>query len=715
MNARRRWRSTVVFSLMTIVLAVMCLNCSRNASSEDQKTSDSDSNPSQLAKPMYVAKGDLADILARDELRVLIPKRNNRRFLPRGGLPIEAEMELVESFAKTQGIQIEWIHTDNHRDLLPNLLAGKGDLVAASLTVTPARKEKVAFSVPTAVIKEQVVVRANDPNPPKSIEELVGRQIAVRRSSSYWDTLTELKKTHPGLRFGAVPETIDTQEILGGVSSGKYDITIADNNLLRAVMAYDYNLKPSFDLSGERATAWAVRPDAPKLLKALDRFLNREKLATHSPKRYRDDFPQLLQRKTLRLITRNSAATYFLWRGKLLGFEYELIRRFAKKHGMRVEVVVPPARGDLIPWLTEGRGDLIAAAMTVTDERRKLESIAPTTPYNMVSEILVARADDAKKIQSLKDLEDRKIVVRRSSSYWSTLEKLQSGGAKFRLVQAPEELETEEIIARVASGEYDLTLADSHILDIELTWRSDVDAAFPLGDPVPQAWFVRADNPQLLAALNQFISEEYKQTTYNILYKKYFKNQRKIRKHIQFRAKSVGQLSPYDDLVKKFAARYGFDWRLIVAQMFEESQFDPNAQSFAGAVGLMQVLPRTGRQYGFKNLHHPETSIHAGTRYLAYLRDRLDSELSVKDRMWMALAAYNAGYGHLFDARRIAEQKGWNPNRWFDHVEKAMLLLSRPAYARRSRYGYARGHETVRYIREIRRRYNAYLNAAPVD
>ncbi len=182
-----------------------------------------------------------------------------------------------------------------------------------------------------------------------------------------------------------------------------------------------------------------------------------------------------------------------------------------------------------------------------------------------------------------------------------------------------------------------------------------------------------------------------------------------MRRHVELRAERAGVHSPYDEQARKYASRYGFDWRLIVAQMYQESRFDPEARSFAGALGLMQVLPRTARQFGFSNLTNPEDGVHAGVRYLAWVRDRFDPRLPVDERNWLALAAYNAGWGHVADARRLARARGWDPDRWFGHLERAMLLLSRPEIARGTRFGYCRCSEPVRYVREIRNRYHAYV------
>lgn len=656
----------------------------------------------------YIELGDLPDLQGRGVLRVLLPKAiQGTGYLPRRGYPLHSEIEIVKAFSNVLGIATMWVYVEKRQDLIPYLLAGKGDLIAANLTVTAARKQQITFSVPIATVREQVVTRTKDPL--KTPAGLAGRTVALHRSSAFWQTMEGLRKNYPAIKIQVVPEHISTAAILEGVADGEYDVAIADSNLIESIVTYHKQLRVAFDVGGDRAIAWGVRSQSTHLIKALNTFLNQEKLTDKQYVTYLDDLPGIKQRKVIRVLTRNNAATYFLWRGELLGFEYELVRRFAKGHGLRVEMVVPPAREDLIPWLLEGKGDIIAASLTATEQRRK-QGVAFSRMYNKVSEVLVARAEE-KELKRPQDLAGRTVVVRRSSSYWDTLQRLKKSGIALILQAAPEDLETEEIIDRVATGEYDVTVSDSHILDIELTWRTGIKAAFPLDQPVVHGWVVRKDDNRLLQAANTFLQKEYRGLFYNITYKKYFKNPRKIRKHVEQRVDRIegGQLSPYDDLVRKFSKQYGFDWRLVVAQMYQESRFDPNAKSWVGALGLMQVMPRTAREFDFFNLSEPSVGIHAGVRYLYWLTKRFDPELAVQDRMWFMLASYNAGFGHVRDARRLAKKMGWAPNRWFDHVERAMLLLAKRKYASQARYGYVRGSEPVKYVREIRDRYNAYV------
>ena len=255
---------------------------------------------------------------------------------------------------------------------------------------------------------------------------------------------------------------------------------------------------------------------------------------------YKEDLPGIQRRKVLRVLTRNSAASYFLWKGEILGFEFELAREFARKQGVRLEIVVAPSREELFTWLDEGKGDLIAASITRTEERAKTHAFS--RPYNFASEIVVARASFGQTdLQDVSDLNGRTLYVRKSSSYFQSLLKLKEDtGVEFAIKEVPEDMETEEIIAKVGSGEFDLTVADSPILDIELTWRTDVIAAFPLGEPVPHAWATRKEDKKLQAAVDAFVKEEYKGMAYNLAYRKYFKDSRRIKDHAEFRSDRTG-------------------------------------------------------------------------------------------------------------------------------------------------------------------------------
>jgi len=174
-------------------------------------------------------------------------------------------------------------------------------------------------------------------------------------------------------------------------------------------------------------------------------------------------------------------------------------------------------------------------------------------------------------------------------------------------------------------------------------------------------------------------------------------------------------LSPYDDLVKKHSNTFELDWRLITSQMYQESRFDPNAKSWVGAKGLMQVMPRTAEELKVPNVEQPDNGILAGVKLMARYSNYFNSpEISAKDRLRFALASYNCGPGHVYDARELANQMGLDPNKWFNHVEKALLLLSKKDVAKNVRYGYCRCEEPVNYVSQIQDRYDHYVQMVPM-
>lgn len=652
--------------------------------------------------------GDLPALRHSGEIRILAPRLREPDVLPRQGHPLEFGQDLAESFVHSLGLQPVFVYVDRYEDLIPALLDGRGDLIAASLTETPERRARMAFSSPVGHVVQQVVTRAAD-SLVSGPADLEGRTVVVRRSSAYWDTVERMRRQHPGITLRPAPEDLDTEDILYRVSRGEYDATLADDNLVEEAQAYMPGLRVAFDATGRQSVGWALRPDAPELLVAVNDFLEDAALGGQRPERARMDLEGIRERGAVRMLTRNSAATYFIWRGQLVGFEYELARRFARRLGVRLEVVVAPDRASLLSWLRQGRGDFVAAGLTITPQR-EAAGIAFSRPYNYVREMVVARPADSTLTRPAQ-LAGRTVVVRRSSSYWPTLQALRRRGIRLRLQEAPEELETEEIIDSVASGAYDLTVADSHILAIERSWRDDVRGVMALTDSVPHGWAVRQDQPNLLAAIDTFIHQEYRGRFYNLLYRGYFRNPARIRRETVDRPTRTGRISPYDSLFQVFAHRHDFDWRLIAAQAYQESQFNPRARSFAGALGLMQVLPRTAREMGIDSLRLPSHGVRAGVEYLAWLRDQLPESVSGGDRIWFALAAYNAGWGHLMDARRLARSLGRDPDTWFGSLDAVMPLLARPAYHTRARYGYCHCSQPVRYVRDIRLRYQAYVAA----
>lgn len=657
--------------------------------------------------------GDLAALRKRGTLRVLVDG-SEEEALPRQGMPREQDRAMLERFAEKHGMTVEFLAVDSFDQLIPLLREGRGDVIAADLTVTPERAKEIAFTRAMARVNEVVVGKRGAPGLPRKPEELAGRTVHVRASSTFAATLKELaKEKAPGLVIEAVPETLDPEELAWQVSRGERPLTVVDSHLLAAMETYNPDVEGLFSIAEGRQLAWAVRLENPALRAALDAFIVERALTEGRDQRVTVDLDGIRKRGVLRVLTRNSPVTYFLHRGEQAGFDFRMAKLAAEALKVRLEVVVPPTYEQLIPWLKEGRGDVIAAALTATPERAK--EVAFSTPYLYVDEVLVQRAG-AEKPASLDALKGQSIHLRKSSSHYATLSALAAQHG-FTLVEEPEDMDTETLIDRVARGEIPYTVTDSHILAAERVYRDDVEAALTLpgqGEPAGKdghygiAFAVRQGNPKLKAFLDGFVKKTYRGVEYNVARRRYFEGHRDEAPATVETALSAGAISPYDPLVQQYSARYGLDWRLMVAQMFQESRFDPKARSWVGAQGLFQVMPATGKELGFRKLEDPDQGIHAGVMYMHQLIGRIAPEIPFKQRLRFALASYNAGLGHVLDARRIATEQGLDANRWFGNVEKAMLMLEKPKYYRRARHGFCRGSEPVKYVSEIQTRYGNY-------
>lgn len=656
----------------------------------------------------YIETGDLDAIKKRGCLRFLI-LRQDEIHLPREGDPPNREVDLAIGFCNSIGVRPAAVSVTKVADLAPALLAGKGDLIASYLTPSDALKKMMAFSAPFQTYRELILGRAGAPALKKAAD-LKGRALAVQQDSAQWATGQALERRYPDIRLQVLSSALSPDAILDKLAAGRLDLVLTDSISAGILRQYRTDFKTILDLGTERSLVWGARPGNKHLLDALNGYIQKAPPAARNAAVYREDWPGIRKRKILRLITVNTAATYFLWKGDLAGFEYEMAKRFAEQNGLRLEVIVAPDYDALIPLLLSGRGDFIGAFLTITGERRAL-GVDFSAPYHYATEMIVARSTEC-RLKTLQDLVGREVMAPSSSYPWAQLGVLQSQGIAVKRRAAPAGSQPDDFLEWVAAGQIDLTVVDHHVLNMASGWLDDIRGVLALGEAQPEGWVVRARDRQLLNAINAFWKKEYKGTFYNIAYNRYFKNPEKIRQLAREHVKLYpdGAVSPYDDLVRRFAGLYNYDWRLIVAQMYQESRFDPKVVSPMGARGLMQVLPRTGHELGFRNLTEPPNGIHAGVKYMDTIDDRLPEDLDETNRMYFALASYNAGPGHVQDARILARRIGRNPNIWFGNVEEAMRLLSKPEYARRAKCGYIRGQEPVNYVRQIVTRYRVYLD-----
>jgi len=419
------------------------------------------------------------------------------------------------------------------------------------------------------------------------------------------------------------------------------------------------------------------------------------------------DLSEIVASGELRIITRNNPQTYFLFRGKEMGFEYELAEEFASRLGVKVKTVVPDDWTDTIPWLLEGKGDLIASAMTVTPSRAA--RVAFSVPYQRIPEVLISRRG-AEPIRTMEDIEGMTIHVREGSSYETTLLRLKmKGEVQFALEILPPSVETSDIVAMMRNGEIDVTVADQNIGWFERTYSKDILLGPALTEPRPIAWAVRPNCPDLLNEVNEYLTSIRKTAFFNYLVKKYYLLPKNIVRHRNSleSTREHGRISQFDSIIKTASAQYGLDWLLIAALIYQESRFDPDRESWAGAMGLTQLLPITADELDVFDPWDPIQNIQGGVRYLRRMYDSFEA-VPEQDRIRFALASYCAGLGHVLDAQELASQLGFDPHVWSGNVEHTLLLLARPEYYQKAKHGYARGEEAVNYANDIMRRWEAY-------
>jgi len=588
------------------------------------------------------------------------------------------------------------------------LREGRGDVVIDRIFKVP--QKDIAFTAPKQVIS--FVLASTDKSARK--DELSERVVHVS------------SKAHLLLVNPLAKQVVLHQTPVGvaqALQVSADDVGVFDADTFAPESIEFQNIHRLETLKDNVHIVWALRKSAPQLLKSVDAFLTARALTPHKNEIFKGDLSGMKKRGSIRVLTRNNAVTYFLHKGNAYGFDTDLIKRFARTQGLRVEIVIPKNAADLMALLHEGKGDVIAADFSVTPERKALVDFS--LPYLYVNEMLVKHKDDA--LKAPEGLKGKTIHVRAASSYRSTLEKLQERYG-FTISFVDESLETEIILRKIEEGEFQYTLADDNILKVEQSYGRAVEAAFAMTH-APKgaldllnkkrkgareiAFAMRQNSPELKRALDRFVRNTYRGVEYNILKRRYF-DTRRVQRSDKIAVKEGDKtLSPFDDIIKKYATQYGLDWRLLAALAYQESRFKPNAKSWVGALGLFQVMPSTGAEMGFHRLRDVEQSTHAGVRYLAKLIGEFDESLDYRQRVRFALASYNAGRGHVDDARILAKAQGLDPDRWFQNVEKAMLLLQTPEHASRARHGYCRGVEPVRYVSEIQSRYDVYSRLIP--
>ncbi|MCK5688828.1 membrane-bound lytic murein transglycosylase MltF [Myxococcota bacterium] len=423
---------------------------------------------------------------------------------------------------------------------------------------------------------------------------------------------------------------------------------------------------------------------------------------------------KIKERGELVFVTRSNAASYFVWRGIRMGFDYDLAKLFAEHLGVKLRIVVPERWNELLDTLEKGEADLAGAALTPTESR--LEQVDFAKPYSL-THMRVVWSRGTKPLDGPEDLAGKEVHIRRHSAYYGQLQKLSAdfqklGAEPIKIMEVEESAETDAILEGVAKGLYKYTLADYGIALINKGYLPRLRIGPVVSAPKSLAWAVPKGADELRREVDKFFLAQKENGRFKRLYSRYYETARTSarRRHDKFFAREGGRLTPWDGLLRSKCEKAGFDWRLIAAQMYQESRFDPKVSSWAGAMGLMQLMPATAVELGVTNPLDPVQSISGGVHYMEKMRRILRDVPDEDERLKLALASYNCGMGHLEDARIMARDAGTDPNLWSD-VKQTLALLALPQWANRAKYGYVRASEPIAYVDSIWDRYRAYKHA----
>ncbi|MFV0593071.1 MAG: transporter substrate-binding domain-containing protein [Draconibacterium sp.] len=438
--------------------------------------------------------------------------------------------------------------------------------------------------------------------------------------------------------------------------------------------------------------------------------------------RIRHDLPQILEDGVLKVITPYSSTSYFLYRGQAMGYEYDLLKRFAKHLGVELSIVVSNNIDTMFYQLGEGNVDLIAHGLTITNERKK--TVTFSDYLYLTHQVLVQRKPQnyrkmkwsevqASLVHDAIELIGDTVSISANTSYFSRLANLsEEVGGEIYVDTLSGDLSTDKIIEMVANGEVKYTVADDNIASINASYYPELDIRVPISFSQRMGWALRPQSKELEKALNEWIKTMKNGVEYYAIYNKYFKNERDFRRreNSEFYSLNNNRISAYDELIQAGADSLGWDWRLMASMVFQESKFKPDLESWAGAKGLMQLMPGTAERFGVKDRTDPTQSIEAATEILQILWDRFDEIPDSIQRIKFTMASYNCGYGHVEDARNLAREDKLDPNKWDKNVEESILKLSYPEnYSKKVvKYGYVRGVEPYTFVKEIFDRFDNY-------
>lgn len=465
-----------------------------------------------------------------------------------------------------------------------------------------------------------------------------------------------------------------------------------------------------------------------------------------TPPEVERDLAEILEGDTLVVATRFNSTSYFLYRGQPMGYEYELLQQFADAHDVHLRVIVAEGFDEMEELLRSGEADVLAARLF--PDGRLEGRVAFTETLFETPRVLVQRSDEpdaaaqtdvqeraltdeewgydvpetatvrARLIQRPEELAGETVhVAEESGAHRQLIELSDSIDGSIEIVEVEDDITTETLIRRVAAGGIEFTVSRANLAELQQERFTNLEVRPVVGPPVGLVWATRRGAAQLHAALNDWIDREQDGELFNAIYRKYYVDRGGYRERAEseYLTAETGRLSEWDDIILRNAQGIGWDWRLLASVMYQESLFNPRARSWAGAMGLLQLMPATAREVGVTNPYDPEDNVAGGARYFQWLENQWVNDIEDPDeRLRFILASYNVGRGHVQDAQRLAEAHGDDPNRWEDVSHWLLQKSKREVFTHPVvRFGYARGLEPVTYVQKILYRYRHYQEFVP--
>lgn len=424
------------------------------------------------------------------------------------------------------------------------------------------------------------------------------------------------------------------------------------------------------------------------------------------------DLPHIKEKDTLTILTLYSSTSYFIYRGDEMGYDFELAKDFAESLGLNLKVVVAENITRLEEMLLNGEGDLIAYEVPEISSLKDSLIFCGRKTENY--QVLVQRTDDNRPlIKDVTELSGDSVFIIGNTRFEDRMHNLNEeiGGGINIIPIDQDTIVAEDLIEMVSKGEIPYTVVDSELAKLNKTYFNNIDISLQISFPQRLAWAVRYDSPILADSLNKWFSENQNKQTYKAIAKRYFE-QSKNPIGMPVLSIDKNRISIHDPLFKKMTSQSQWDWRLLASIAYQETRFDSSQVSWAGAIGLMQIMPRTARamKANMSKIRQNEENVKTSLKVLNSLNESFKNIPDETQRLKFVLGAYNAGIGHVKDAQALAKKYGKNPLVWDNNVEKFILLKRLPEYYSDPvvKAGYLRGNETYNYVKEVHKRFNFY-------